>query len=201
MDSARHHVARLRWQATAPDTAQALALRRLLRERSDALPTALQAVFDAAVPADEVWRVPTLRLRVRADDLAALAADFDTTIVQALQQALAELPRPPRPPRGSATDRPAEAADAAPQRLSLDGSAAVDLWHYLDTGLAPAAWADADVDALDRALQEAAAREALAALADPGRLAALPARVPLPPSLARRLRGSGRRPVGGRTPH
>ena len=188
MTPAAHHVRRLRWQARAPDAAQALALRRLLRERSDEVTATMQRVFDETAPADEVWQLPRLLLRCSARDLASFESDFAAAIEQALRAALAELPRPemsaPAAPDATA---PAPASEA-PVRRPLDQVAADALRHYLATGVPPAAWAALDAATLDHSLQAAAVGAAERVLRDPALLGNMVVARPLPQRIGALLR-------------
>jgi len=69
-----HRVRRLRWRASAANTAEAFALRTLLREQGEACEAALDRAFDKAVPPHEVWHLPRLALELRLSDLRGVSA-------------------------------------------------------------------------------------------------------------------------------
>jgi hypothetical protein len=85
---APHRVRRLRWQARAGDAEQAFALRALLRDRREVVEEALDRVLDAHMPRGEVWKLPRVELRLRADSVEALGAHLAQWVAEALAESL-----------------------------------------------------------------------------------------------------------------
>ena len=159
--SALHRVRRLRWQARAPGTAEAFALRSLLREGSEAVHTALEqacaaAMREAATDTGEVWHVPRLVLRIDAADLGRLQAELPGRVALALRDALvaAGVGRP----AAIRTASTASADSTSVQALGCANAAheRANLQHYLATGGLTWALAGLATDAIQRVLQQAA---------------------------------------------
>lgn len=155
--NAPHRLRVLRWQARAPQPAQALALRSLLREQGDSLARCLEQALDEAAAAlglepDTVVRIGRLELALPAPPMAealqATAQDraaWSQWLQQLRQAAVAQLQQAvdSAPAVASATRRPA-AADARSTLLA-----------YLHRGWP--GWALAGSDDASRLLRDAAA--------------------------------------------
>lgn len=217
-----HRVRRLRWQARATSPAEAFALRSLLREQDDACQAALDRAFDGAAPANEVWRLPRLELKVRVAGLnSLLAGGLSEHVEAALRVALAEAAqaRPGAAERlGAAVEGPspltrpdADTPTAAmPSRRPAAAEQRLALLHYLATGVLPWTLAGLAPELAQRTLRDAAVLsaesvlfggEALAKLlphADiDARIGALLRWLPLlPPPLRRRWLAAGGMPIG-----
>jgi len=186
--SALHRVRRLRWQARAPGTADAFALRTLLRDRGEAVQAAIEQACAAALrqagDRDTVWHVPRLVLRIQAADVAGLDAALPGRVAMALRDALSDagigaLGSVAEPGRHTAAlaqseaavgkpDIDEETAAGPPQRAQGRSLAAHDqagLRHYLHTGTLDWALAGQADDAVLSALQQAALRVVQAVLA------------------------------------
>lgn len=177
--SALHRVHRLRWQASAPTTADAFALRQLLRDRGEAVHAAIEQACAAALrqgaDADTVWQVPRLVLRIQAADVARLDADLPGQVAMALRDALSDAgigalaplagqakgmaeaaPASPSSPQWPATaDRPLDVNPQA-RASSPAAHAQASLRHYLHTGGLDWALAGRADDASQAALRSAA---------------------------------------------
>lgn len=166
---------RLRWQARAPNAADAFALQQLLHRRSDDVGMALEQAFSGIGLGDEVWHLPSLTLRLDASSLAEMDADLPSVVASALRQALQAA-------------LPADAArrtDPTPALESVNGpvpistltsraeSAQAALRHYLATGGLPWALAGLGAGAQQQALQGAAQVALEAVLARQGHAVAV----------------------------
>ncbi|HEX8243020.1 MAG TPA: contractile injection system tape measure protein, partial [Longimicrobium sp.] len=89
---APHRIRRQRWTVRTATAAQALAVRKRLRDEWEpVLLPAFARAFDAAAPGDAVVRIPRLEIRLRVDDgdgwmdgLAALIHDAVAEQLRAL---------------------------------------------------------------------------------------------------------------------
>src|SRR5947208_513285 len=172
MMPATHRIRRQRWLCSAGSPAEAFALRGRLREAQEAaVPAAFAQAFDAAVPGDEVVRLPRLELRIRV----ASVDDLTTTLPELLARALSEklgrllaLQSPPRiaPERGRPMhpNDPALAAAVAARRSSRE-SRLEALVIYLTTGTLPWELAQAETSALLEQFRETVSKELAAVLA------------------------------------
>jgi len=168
VDSDLHRVRRLRWQARAPNAAEAFALQSLLHRRSDEVGAALEHAFASIDLAGEVWHLPSLTLRLDASSLAQMDVDLPALVADALRQALQAA-------------WPADAVQTSAQisaqistkfstkigtkiatkignnsRTSTAESAHAALRHYLATANLPWALAGLSAEAQQQALQGAA---------------------------------------------
>ena len=190
-----HRVRRLRWQASASNTADAFALQRLLRRRSDEVGVALEQGLSSIGAADEVWHLPSLTLRLEAGSLAQMDADLPALVARALRAALTEARQAAAAPPGLVTSpAPAPAADRAQPGIVITAaeSAQAALRHYLSTGSLPWTLAGLSPEAQQQTLQ-AAAQAALEAMLAQHDIAAaltelLGASTPLPASIGALLR-------------
>lgn len=187
--SALHRVRQLRWQASAPNTADAFALCTLLRERGEAVQTAIEQACAAALReagnSDTVWHVPRLVLRIQANDMRGLDAALPGRVALALRDALADagVGAPVPPARLAHPDAPGaqpgtQSGQAAHTGLANGGTpqaqaqgqapaahARASLRHYLHTGGLDWALAGLADGAAQAALQRAALQATQALLA------------------------------------
>src|SRR3954449_9626884 len=139
MTPATHRIRRQRWLCSAGSPAEAFTLRGRLREAQEAaVPAAFARAFDAALPGDEVVRLPRLELRIRVasvDDLTTLPELLARALSVELGRLLA-LPSPPRiAPEQGRPMRPHDPALApAAARRSSRESRLEALVIYLTTG-------------------------------------------------------------------
>ena len=167
-----HRVRRLRWQARAPNAADAFALQSLLHRRSEDVSAALAQAFASVGLRDEVWHLPSLTLRLDASSLAQMDADLPTLVASALQAALARARPAETARRGDVATLSTEPA-AAPTITTITTnaeSAHAALRHYLATGGLPWALAGLSAEAQQQTLQSAA-QAALAGLLAQGNIA------------------------------
>lgn len=166
--SAPHRLRRLRWHAQAPDAAQALALRTLLRGQGDAVQQVLEQALDEAaatlgLPPDAVVHLPRLDLAVPqppagdtvrpAPEQAAAWSQWLQQVQQAVQVAVqAQVQQAARPAAFQArSDGPAGRA-----RVQAAATQARQTLHgYLLSGWP--GWALAGVEQAQGALRAAAA--------------------------------------------
>ncbi|WP_310461398.1 contractile injection system tape measure protein [Sphaerotilus sp.] len=169
-DSGIHRVRRLRWQARAPNAADAFALQRLLHRSSEDVGAALEQAFASIALGDEVWHLPLLTLHLDASSLAQMDADLPTLVADALQVALERAWPADAVRRVDVTTHSAEqAADLTQPTISTTAeSAHAALRHYLTTASLPWALAGLGAEAQRQVLQGAAqgALEALLAQQD-----------------------------------
>lgn len=157
---APHRLRRLRWQAHAGDTSQALALRSLLREQGDGLHQHLEQALDEAaatlgLPPDVVVHIPRLELHLPAPPLptaprpsAEQAAAWSLWMTQ-LQAALVRQLQQAVP---SSTRVSAASTQAV---KPIPAQARMDLLQYLHSGWP--GWALAGLQDNTQPLQVAAA--------------------------------------------
>ncbi len=196
-DSGPHRVRRLRWQARAPNPADAFALQRLLHRRSEDVGAALEQAFSRIDLAGEDWHLPSLDLRLDAASLAQMDADLPALVEDALRQALqAALPADAtrRADRTAAMEPMAGAArNSANIITSTAESAHAALRHYLASASLPWTLAGQSTEAQQQTLQGAAQAALQALLLQPDRQGAtltdlLGATTPLPGRIGALLR-------------
>lgn len=150
---APHRLRVLRWQARAPQPAQALALRSLLREQGDSLAQCLELALDDAAAVlglgpETVVRIGRLELALPApplaDPLHTDRAAWSQWLQQLRQAALAQVQQ--------AVDGPPPVAAAS--RLPAAADARSALLAYLQSGWP--GWALAGADDASHALRDAA---------------------------------------------
>jgi len=156
-----HRVRRLRWQARAPDAAQAFALRGLLREQSESVQQAITRELDRLASNGAFLHLPRLVLKLDALALSALDAELPGRVAAALREALAAAQVRPLSPGAAPSpwSLPVPAAEA-PHAVLVPEAMADALRQYLATGTLP--WALAGM--APEAVQEALAQAAMAAL-------------------------------------
>jgi hypothetical protein len=126
-----HRIRRLRWNARTNRMSDAFALRRLLRERGDAVQAALdRALQGAAVADDEVIHLARLELRLSAASIDALALDFERGIELAASESVQWAIREAR---AGSRGEPAQPTTGARRGLAL--ARRESLRHYLVHGL------------------------------------------------------------------
>lgn len=174
-DSGLHRVRRLRWQARAPNAADAFALQRLLHRRSEDVGAALEHAFASIALGDEVWHLPSLTLHLEASSLAQMDADLPTLVAGALQVALERVRPADAVRRVDVTTHAVEqAADLTQPTISTTAkSAHAALRHYLTTASLPWALAGLGAEAQRQVLQGAAQAAWAALLAQQDRTAAV----------------------------
>ena len=162
-----HRVRRLRWQARAPNAADAFGLQSLLHRRGEDVGAALEQVFASIGSADEVWHLPSLTLRLDTCSLAQMDTDLPGLLADALRQALQTALPTGASRRSDLTPATAPVADLAQinanVRTSTAESAHAALRHYLTAASLPWALAGLSTQAQQQALQ-GAAQAALEAL-------------------------------------
>lgn len=151
MSRLKHRIRSLCWQVETGSSAEAFAWRSFLHARgTDLLLPVLEQGFDAAVPADEVVRIPRLSLHLRLNSPDALATVLPEAIRRQLREQLAGL----RGEQLFSGEKRAEEEQGAAGSYSLRS-----LLHYLQTGTLP--WAAAVGSATDQLTALRAARRRL----------------------------------------
>ena len=193
--SSLHRVRRLRWQARAPNAADAFALQSLLHRHSEDVGVAFEQALSGVDLADKDWHLPSLTLRLNAASLAQMDADLPTLVGDALRQALMQawhVDEARRDPVRTAFSDRAVDPEARGTVMPAAESAHAALRHYLATGSLPWALAGLSHEAQQQALQAAAQAALEALLVRPGIAAALTellgASTPLPARLGALLR-------------
>ena len=158
MTPATHRIRRQRWLCSAGSTAEAFALRAHLREAQEvAVPAAFARAFDAAVPGDEVVRLPLLELHIRLASVDDLATALPELLACAVSEQLGRLLVP-----AARSQSPIPAPAVA--RRSVRESRLEALVIYLTTGSLPWELAQAETSALLEQLRETAAEDLAAVL-------------------------------------
>jgi hypothetical protein len=152
MSRLEHRIRSLCWQVETGSSAEAFAWRSLLHARgTDLLLPVLEQGFDAAVPADEVVRIPRLSLHLRLNS----PDELETVLLEAIPRQLREQLAGLRGQRSFSEEKRAE-----DERVQAVGGwhHLQSLLHYLQTGTLP--WAAAVGSATDQliALRAAQAR-------------------------------------------
>jgi hypothetical protein len=168
VDLITHRIRRQRWLCSAGSPAEAFALRGSLREAQEAaVPASFERAFDAAVPGDEVVRLPRLELRIRLASVDDLAAALPELLARAVSEQLGRL-LPPRLASPARLDgaAPALAADVPAGAPGSGGeSLLAGLIIYLATGALPWELARAEASSLWERFRETASESLAAVLA------------------------------------
>jgi hypothetical protein len=197
--SSLHRVHRLRWQARAPNAADAFALQSLLKRRNEDVSAALEQALANIGLGDGVWHLPSLTLRLDASSLVDMDANLPALVANALQTTLHRAWLANAVRHGPVTTPASTPADEAATDREQPGivitpaeSAHAALRYYLDTGSLPWALAGLSHEAQQQTLQGAAHAAMEALLVRPDTVAALTellgASTPLPTRIGALLR-------------
>lgn len=150
MSRLEHRIRSLCWQVETGSTAEAFAWRSLLHAKgTDLLQPVLEQGFDAAVPADEVVRIPRLNLHLRLNS----PDELETVLLEAIPRQLREQLA------GQRGEQPFSGEKRAEEKQGFVGPHSLrSLLHYLQTGTL--LWVAAVGSAMDQltALRAARAR-------------------------------------------